>query len=120
MAEKKFFVQWGDDKREVVFESDIPYGRFMEVLRAAGKLDDIMNGSLDLDIDIFTRELIRATVITPKELTSDVELAKVPVKVMLEIIENVMAEYQLTDFLKRIAIMLGIAVKPKPKGRSSK
>ena len=123
MTEKKFFVKWGGTQREIIFDSDIPYGRFMEVVRSAGNFDAILRNDLDINVDIFARELLRATVISPKEFTDSEELAKIPTSVMLDVIEHVMAEYQLMGFLKRVLVMLGMMPKDeklRAKGRSSK
>ena len=103
MGEKKFFVDWGGDKKEIVFEDDIPFGRFMEILNSSADLDSaVESGNLNLRVDSFARELMIACIKSPDDFKDDISIAKVPVKVMLQIIPKILKEYPLIDFLQQI------------------
>ena len=115
MAEKKFFVDWGGSKKEITFDDDISFGRFMEVIHASGDLDKIADGVVDIRPDPFIRELVRTCIISPKSLNNEEEIAKVPMKTMFQIIENIMKEYPLLDILKKIAMAVGMRPQPVPK-----
>ena len=110
MALKTFIVDWDGQKRKIVYEDDISFGKFMEVVNNSGDMDKLFSsGEFEFRMDPFIRQLLVQVIKEPKEFTDDAEIAKVPLKIMMKVIPVIMKEYPLLDFLTQIAASIGAA-----------
>lgn len=108
MANKSFEIDWNGSKATIIFDDDLNYGEFSQILKSTVDVTNIVAGQIKINIDGYISQILQKTIRQAPFNPNRDELNKIGKKTMNLIVKEILASYPLGDSLESWAIaMLG-------------
>lgn len=108
MANKNFDIDWNGSKATIIFDDDLNYGEFSQILKSTVDVTNIVAGQIKINIDGYISQILQKTIRQAPFNPNKDELSKIGKKTMNIIVKEILASYPLGDSLESWAIaMLG-------------
>lgn len=108
MANKTFEIDWNGTKANIIYDDDLNYGEFSNILKSTVDVTNIVSGQIKINIDGYISLILQKTIRQAPFNPNKAEIDKIGKKTMNVIVKEILASYPLGDSLESWAIaMLG-------------